>query len=326
MLRQPRHCSFCYSSQHTIKTCDSIELNQLPADMIQATYMYATKEYYQGWMNFKYNNRSATRKFIKAFAVRHFHCKMADTIETCIARISVVIFRMVRDYDNTRFDIDFEDLTNEQIMTYIHGLQECMQGEQPERPAVVQREIQVDVIIEQELEQIDVQQAEIRNQYQLYERQRAYENGIRNRSDRDRWDMYSSERIRNHRQLDLQRNFRQLEMRKHELLAQLSMLPGRNNANNLKGINLILDLEADTETTEETAKCNKDCCVCFEEKPTNTFVTLNCNHEFCGPCVMQILKTTHLENTCSLCRQKISGITSKTQKMQSDISACILAL
>lgn len=48
-----------------------------------------------------------------------------------------------------------------------------------------------------------------------------------------------------------------------------------------------------------------NCCICYEDKPSEQFCQLNCHHIFCHACI-QHHKTR--DDTCPLCRQTITHI------------------
>jgi hypothetical protein len=76
--------------------------------------------------------------------------------------------------------------------------------------------------------------------------------------------------------------------------------------------NIALTLDAQNEVValvEETCEC----AICLNSKITQSnIVTLNCEHQFCGDCIICILKThkksSELEPRCALCRANILNI------------------
>jgi hypothetical protein len=56
-----------------------------------------------------------------------------------------------------------------------------------------------------------------------------------------------------------------------------------------------------TKTCKET-----NCAVCFESINNDNYVHLNCNHEFCGMCVDNIV--SNYAPTCPLCRAVITDV------------------
>ena len=53
-----------------------------------------------------------------------------------------------------------------------------------------------------------------------------------------------------------------------------------------------------------------ECSICYDSKNGNDLVTLNCNHAFCGACVVGIIKNNNkvIVPSCALCREPISSI------------------
>ena len=53
-----------------------------------------------------------------------------------------------------------------------------------------------------------------------------------------------------------------------------------------------------------------ECAICYEPKNGNDLVTLNCNHVFCGTCVVGIIKNNNkvIVPSCALCRENIKSI------------------
>ena len=54
-----------------------------------------------------------------------------------------------------------------------------------------------------------------------------------------------------------------------------------------------------------------ECAICYDQKSANNLVTLNCNHAFCGTCVVGIIKNNNkvIVPSCALCRENIKSIT-----------------
>jgi hypothetical protein len=54
-----------------------------------------------------------------------------------------------------------------------------------------------------------------------------------------------------------------------------------------------------------------ECAICYDTKIGNDLVTLNCNHAFCGECVVGIIKNNNkvIVPSCALCRENIKSIT-----------------
>lgn len=53
-----------------------------------------------------------------------------------------------------------------------------------------------------------------------------------------------------------------------------------------------------------------ECSICYDDKIGKEFVTLNCNHAFCGTCVVGIIKNNNHVTvpSCALCREPINSI------------------
>lgn len=68
---------------------------------------------------------------------------------------------------------------------------------------------------------------------------------------------------------------------------------------------------------------NKECNICYDEKNTQKFVRLNCNHEFCGDCIIKIFKKTIKTPCCAFCRTEVQTITSKTNDVFSELTKII---
>ena len=53
-----------------------------------------------------------------------------------------------------------------------------------------------------------------------------------------------------------------------------------------------------------------ECAICYDPKMINDLVTLNCNHMFCGTCVVGIIKNNNkvIVPSCALCREPINSI------------------
>jgi hypothetical protein len=60
---------------------------------------------------------------------------------------------------------------------------------------------------------------------------------------------------------------------------------------------------------------NRECNICYDEKINNKFVKLNCSHEFCGDCIVKILKTPKITPCCAFCRDEIKTLTFKSDEM-----------
>jgi hypothetical protein len=68
-------------------------------------------------------------------------------------------------------------------------------------------------------------------------------------------------------------------------------------------INAELVVSADLEESE--------CQICYDTKAKNRFVKLNCNHEYCAPCIIQTMNNTsqYREPCCAFCRANMTSFT-----------------
>ena len=66
-------------------------------------------------------------------------------------------------------------------------------------------------------------------------------------------------------------------------------------------INAELLVSTDLEETE--------CQICYDSNPKNRFVKLNCNHEYCAPCIIQTMNNTsqYREPCCAFCRANMTS-------------------
>ena len=62
-----------------------------------------------------------------------------------------------------------------------------------------------------------------------------------------------------------------------------------------------------------------ECAICYEEKPRQKCIELNCSHSFCGECVIQTLKTANNEIRCSLCRESVKSVVVYEESMMNDL-------
>ena len=88
-----------------------------------------------------------------------------------------------------------------------------------------------------------------------------------------------------------------------------------NNENNKYKFTVSIEV---LEKEEKTVLC--DCSICFENYEKNKFVKLNCNHKFCGDCVIETIKTSKINNLpCPLCRTEISSIVAYTNEVKNKV-------
>ena len=82
---------------------------------------------------------------------------------------------------------------------------------------------------------------------------------------------------------------------------------------NLFGLNqdIVLELVEDIHIQKEV----EECVICYEVKNKHDFARLNCQHIFCGECLVKTIQSKNEQNehssnhiNCSLCRESISVI------------------
>lgn len=63
------------------------------------------------------------------------------------------------------------------------------------------------------------------------------------------------------------------------------------------------------DKSEDQEEC--ECQICYDSKSTTRFVKLNCNHECCAPCIIQIMNNTsqYREPCCAFCREQMTDFT-----------------
>jgi hypothetical protein len=81
-----------------------------------------------------------------------------------------------------------------------------------------------------------------------------------------------------------------------------------------KKFNIISTLEVDSIDSEDATF---ECGICYDNVSTSVGVSYNCGHQFCAPCVKQVLR--HMPNTrerpnCAFCREPISHLNAKNIK------------
>jgi hypothetical protein len=70
------------------------------------------------------------------------------------------------------------------------------------------------------------------------------------------------------------------------------------------------------ENTDQ--KC--ECPICYDEKESNNFVKLGCNHDFCKECIIETMKSNHTTKlSCALCRAEVKSIESRTIQTKNEI-------
>jgi hypothetical protein len=100
----------------------------------------------------------------------------------------------------------------------------------------------------------------------------------------------------------------------YEMDVEADFIPFSNNSdsdsNITKKYNIVATLEALVEV-DAAVVC--ECCICLNNEVNRSeIVKLNCEHQFCGECVINILKkhnkSSELKPCCALCRAPISQI------------------
>jgi len=94
------------------------------------------------------------------------------------------------------------------------------------------------------------------------------------------------------------------------LIPILNVFQGYKNLkmNKKEKINFILS--SDNDNDDNNYNTDEECVICYDTKQKCEFVTMNCNHEFCGTCIKNVLKKEIFkeESNCALCREKIRTI------------------
>jgi hypothetical protein len=87
----------------------------------------------------------------------------------------------------------------------------------------------------------------------------------------------------------------------------------------------ILSLES---TNSNDMDLEEDCPICYEQIGSMDSVRLNCNHKFCGSCIISTLSHHRVKDcspSCALCRQPITNMITKNNDTFNNISEfCIL--
>ena len=78
-----------------------------------------------------------------------------------------------------------------------------------------------------------------------------------------------------------------------------------------------------TNNLQDINELNKicECSICYEDNLNEiNFVKLNCNHEFCKDCLIQVIKKCNTNNKpcCALCRSKILSIETKSEYIKDE--------
>jgi len=80
----------------------------------------------------------------------------------------------------------------------------------------------------------------------------------------------------------------------------------------------------DDKFVEDATLVASECSICWDQKASDKFVKLNCNHEFCNECIIKTLAANkHRAPCCALCRADINNITSRRVDVQNEISNAV---
>jgi hypothetical protein len=81
-----------------------------------------------------------------------------------------------------------------------------------------------------------------------------------------------------------------------------------------------------TLTILETRNENilEECSICYDSKNKKDFVDFNCQHNFCGECVLSTIKTKTSSLNCPLCRGQVKNIMIHNPEIQSELKKYIL--
>jgi hypothetical protein len=80
----------------------------------------------------------------------------------------------------------------------------------------------------------------------------------------------------------------------------------------------------DDKFVEDAVPLASECSICWDQKASDKFVKLNCNHEFCNECIIKTLAANkHRAPCCALCRGDINNITSRSVDVQNEISNAV---
>jgi hypothetical protein len=126
-----------------------------------------------------------------------------------------------------------------------------------------------------------------------------------------------------------QRIYISLDLLNEYIEASDDYIPIPRNLNNefdstSKKYSIMPILTVDNNTDNEL----EDCPICYEQFGSNDSVRLNCNHRFCGSCILSTLSHHRFKDGspgCALCRQNITTIMTKNNETFNNICEfCIL--
>ena len=75
-------------------------------------------------------------------------------------------------------------------------------------------------------------------------------------------------------------------------------------------------INAQLVVSEDLEELEVECQICYDSKAKNRFVKLNCNHEYCAPCIIQIMNNTsqYKEPCCAFCRATMTNFTVSSEE------------
>lgn len=75
-------------------------------------------------------------------------------------------------------------------------------------------------------------------------------------------------------------------------------------------------INAQLVVSDDLEELEVECQICYDSKAKNRFVKLNCNHEYCAPCIIQIMNNTsqYKEPCCAFCRAQMTDFTVSSEE------------
>jgi len=96
---------------------------------------------------------------------------------------------------------------------------------------------------------------------------------------------------------------------------QMQILDNMKPKNPLEKINMEVSVIMDSSLSNNMFECG----ICYENLSYDKSVQLNCNHIFCGECVVKTIRTCFVNDvhaSCAMCRAKYAKLTMRTETMQ----------
>ena len=80
------------------------------------------------------------------------------------------------------------------------------------------------------------------------------------------------------------------------------------------------------QLVSEDIKDSEECAICYESKTNKKMIKLNCNHEFCGPCIIQTMNNTsqYKQPCCAFCREIMTSFVIRNEEDFNSIQERIL--